>query len=231
VIKATVLIILLAGEIFFGFAIAGEGGQVHTANQRWDFDNNPVDQSPAGFSFGRTGSGRVGRWLIKTDKDAPSAANVLAQTDTDATSYRFPVAVADSALLRNARVSVRCKPVSGKVDQACGLVFRYRDENNYYVVRANALENNIRLYFVKEGKRQQFAGWDGPVSNGVWHGLRVEARDDRFEIYWNDKRVIDARDQTFKESGRIGAWTKADSVTYFDDLTVEPLDLGSGNRK
>jgi len=231
VLKATFLIILLAAKIFFGFAIAGEGGQVRTGTQRWDFDNNPVDQSPAGFSFGRTGSGRVGQWLVKTDKDAPSGANVLAQTDTDATSYRFPVAVADSALLRNARVSVRCKPVSGKVDQACGLVFRYRDENNYYVVRANALENNVRLYFVKEGKRQQFAGWDGPVSNGVWHTLRVEARDDRFEIYWNDKRVIDARDQTFNESGRIGVWTKADSVTHFDDLTVEPLDLGSGDRK
>ena len=128
-------------------------------------------------------------------------------------------------------MSVRCKPVSGKVDQACGLVFRYLDENNDDVVRANALENNVRLYFVKEGKRQQFAGWDGPVSNGVWHTLRVEARDDRFEIYWNDKRVIDTRDQTFKESGRVGVWTKADSVTYFDDLTVESLDLGPGDRK
>ncbi|HEX2229749.1 MAG TPA: hypothetical protein VHM64_21665, partial [Candidatus Binatia bacterium] len=88
-----------------------------------------------------------------------------------ATSYRFPVAVADSPSLRNTRVSVRCKALSGKVDQACGLVFRYRDENNYYVVRANALENNIRLYYVKDGKRQQFAGWDGPVSSGVWHVL------------------------------------------------------------
>ena len=230
-LKATVLIILLAGDIFSGFAIAGEGGQVRTGNQRWDFENNPVDQSPAGFSFGRTGSGRVGRWLVKTDKGAPSGANVLAQTDTDTTSYRFPVAVADSTLLRDARVSVRCKPVSGKVDQACGLVFRYLDENNYYVVRANALENNVRLYFVKDGKRQQFAGWDGPVGNRVWHSLRVEARNDRFEIYWNDKRAIDARDHTFTESGRVGVWTKADSVTYFDDLTVESLDLGSGNRK
>jgi hypothetical protein len=191
---------------------------------QWDLQNNPVDQAPAGFSFGRTGSGRLGQWLIKTDKDAPAGANVLAQTDTDATSYRFPVAVADSPSLRNARVSVRCKALSGKVDQACGLVFRYRDENNYYVVRANALENNVRLYFVKDGKRQQFGGWDGPVSRGAWHGLRVEARDDRFEIYWNEKKVIDARDQTFKESGRIGVWTKADSLTYFDDLSVEAIE-------
>ena len=148
-LKATVLIILLAGEIFFRLR-ARRGGWTGAYRQsEMGFREQPGRWSPAGFSFGRTGSGRVGRWFAKTDKDAPSGANVLAQTDTDATSYRFPVAVADSALLRNARVSVRCKPVSGKVDQACGLVFRYRDENNYYVVRANALENNVRLYFVR----------------------------------------------------------------------------------
>ena len=102
--------------------------------------------------------------------------------------------------------------------------FRYPDENNYYVVRANALENNVRLYFVKDGKRHQFGGWDGPVSSGVWHVLRVEARGDRFEIYWNDKRVIDARDQTFKDTGQVGLWTKADSLTYFDSLSVEAIE-------
>jgi hypothetical protein len=223
--------VIVVTVALFALTFVALPGEIRNQISKWDFEGDTRDQSPGGFSFGRTGSGRVGRWLIKTDKDAPSGANVLAQTDTDATSYRFPVAVADSALLRNARVSVRCKPVSGKVDQACGLVFRYRNENNYYVVRANALENNVRLYFVKDGKRQQFAGWDGPVTNDVWHGLRVVAQEDRFEIYWNDKRVIDARDQTFKEIGRIGVWTKADSVTYFDDLTVESLDLGSGNLK
>lgn len=195
-----------------------------TANWKWDFENDPVEQPPAGFTFGRTGSGRLGRWLVKSEKDAPSGVNVLAQTDVDATSYRFPVAVADSISVRNFRLSVRCKPVSGKVDQACGLVFRYRDENNYYVVRANALENNVRLYSVKDGKRQQFAGWDGSVANGVWHELRVSANSDRFEIYWNGKKVIDARDQVFKEAGKVGVWTKADSLTYFDDLTAESLD-------
>jgi hypothetical protein len=188
-------------------------GQVRTANWKWDFERDPLDQPPAGFTFGRTGSGRLGRWLVKSEKNAPSGVNVLAQTDDDATSYRFPVAVADSVSLRNFRLTVRCKTLSGKVDQACGLVFRYRDENNYYVVRANALENNIRLYFVKDGKRQQFAGWDGPVSSGVWHELRVDAKGERVEIYWNDKKIIDASDRTFQEAGKIGVWTKADSIT------------------
>jgi hypothetical protein len=220
---AIVLILFVAGHVF---AMIGEAAQLGTGKWQWDFENNAIDQPPASFDFGRTGSGRSGRWLVKTEKDAPAGPNVLAQTDTDATSYRFPVAVAESPSLINVRVLVRCKPVSGKVDQACGLVFRYRDENNYYVVRANALEKNVRLYFVKEGKRQQFGGWDGPVNSGIWHVLRVEARGDRFEIYWNDKRVIEARDQTFKATGKVGLWTKADSLTYFDDLSVEALEGG-----
>jgi hypothetical protein len=191
------------------------------ASWQWDFENDPAGKPPSGFSFARTGSGRTGRWPVQAEKDAPSGTKVLAQLDTDATSYRFPIAVADSVSLANLRLSVRCKAVSGKVDQACGLVFRYLDENNYYVVRANALENNVRLYYVKEGKRQQFAGWDGPVLAGSWQRLAVELRDDRFQIYWNDKMVIEARNRTFTESGQMGLWTKADSITYFDDLLAE----------
>lgn len=195
------------------------------ASWKWDFESDRVGKPPSSFSFSRTGSGRMGHWLVQAEKDATSGTKVLAQLDTDATSYRFPVAVADSVSLANLRLSVRCKSVSGKVDQACGLVFRYRDENNYYVARANALENNVRLYYVKDGKRQHFAGWDGVVLAVSWHTLAVEVRDDRFQIYWNTKMVIEARDRTFAESGRVGLWTKADSVTYFDDLAVESLDL------
>lgn len=213
VLSATVLLVAPVGR-------PGETGKAWT----WDFESDSIGQSPTGFIFGRTGSGRVGRWLVTADKDSPSGSRVLAQLDSDSTSYRFPLAVADSTFMRNFRLSVRCKPVSGKVDQACGLVFRYRDENNYYVVRANALENNVRLYSGKDGKRQQFPGWDGSVANGVWHELRVSANSDRFEIYWNGKKVIDARDQVFKEAGKVGVWTKADSLTYFDDLTAESLD-------
>jgi hypothetical protein len=118
---------------------------------KWDFEKDSASKPPTGFSFARTGSGRMGRWLVQAQKGTPSATKILAQLDTDATSYRFPVAVADSVSLSDLRLSVRCNAVSGKVDRACGLVFRYRDENNYYVVRANALENNVRLYYVKEG--------------------------------------------------------------------------------
>jgi len=108
-------------------------------------------------------------------------------------------------------------------DRACGLVFRYADENNYYVTRANALENNVRLYHVVSGKRVQFAGWNGPVRSGVWHELGVEAKADHFQVTWDEQKVIDARDRTHTAAGRVGVWTKADSVTYFDDLKVESV--------
>ncbi len=204
--------------VFF-FAIHGQPGQI--GKRKWDFEASSTDQPPTGFSLGRTGSGRMGRWLIKAEKDAPSGAHVLAQVDNDPTSYRFPIAIAEELSLRDFRLAVRCKPVSGKVDQACGLVFRYIDENNYYVTRANALEDNVRFYHVIAGKRSEVASWSGPVSSASWHELSVNAKGDLFEISWDSKKVIEARDKTFSEPGKIGLWTKADSVTYFDDLTVE----------
>ena len=148
---------------------------------------------------------------------------MLAQVDTDGTDYRFPVAVAEAPVLKNLRLEVRCKPVSGKVDEACGLVFRFQDADNYYVTRANATEDNVRLYHVVKGKRRQFAGWNGKVASRTWHTLAVEARGDRFQVFFDGKPVIDAKDDTFKDAGKVGVWTKADSVTYFDALTVNPL--------
>ncbi len=189
----------------------------------WSFEDDSVNGLPSGFSFSRTGEGRLGKWLVTAAQDAPSGANVLAQVDEDATDFRFPLAVADEPLLRNFRLSVKCKPVSGAVDQACGVVFRYQDVNNYYVTRANALEENVRLYHVVEGRRGQFAGWNGTVKTGVWQELKVEVRDNHLLVFWDGKKVIDAHDETFAQAGKVGVWTKSDSITYFDALTVEPL--------
>jgi hypothetical protein len=191
--------------------------------ETWNFDADPVNAPPPGFSFGRTGKGKPGRWVVQAEKDAPSGENVLAQLDTDPTDYRFPVAVANEPKLGNVGLSVRCKPVSGRVDQACGLVFRYQDENNYYLTRANALEDNVNLYYVKDGKRRQITGWRGKVTSGTWHQISVETRDDHFVVTFDGNKVIDAHDSTFSQPGKVGVWTKADSVTYFDDLSAAPL--------
>ena len=188
--------------------------------ETWNFDADPVNAPPPGFSFGRTGKGKPGRWVVQAEKDAPSAGNVLAQLDTDTTDYRFPVAVAGEPKFGDVNLSVRCEPVSGRVDQACGLVFRYEDENNYYLTRANALEDNVNLYYVKDGRRRQITGWRGKVTSGAWHQLGVEARGDHFVVSFDGNKVVDTHDSTFSQPGKVGVWTKADSVTYFDDLTA-----------
>jgi 3-keto-disaccharide hydrolase len=188
------------------------------------FDTDRVDFPPTRMSFTKTGRGRAGRWVVRADVTAPSAPNVLAQTDTDDTDYRFPIAVLAEPTAANVRVRVRCKPVSGRVDRACGIVVRYKDESNYYVTRANALEGNIRFYVVERGKRKQLASFEGRVTANAWHDFRIEARGDRFTVAcWDGKQVLDQKDATFPATGRVGLWTKADSVTYFDDLEVEAL--------
>jgi hypothetical protein len=202
--------------------VSGAGESTAPSATTWNFDSDKPEMPPAGFAFGRTGGGREGRWVVRAEKDAPSAPNVLAQVDGDATDYRFPVAFTGPEM-SDLRLSVKCKPVAGKVDQGCGLVFRLKDADNYYLTRANALEDNVRLYHVVKGSRRQFAGWNGKVASGVWHELAVEAQGDHFQVFFNGKKVIDAHDKTFTEAGKMGVWTKADSVIYFDDLTAQPL--------
>lgn len=203
-----------------GWAIArAQGPSVKV----WDFQSDALNGPPTGFSFGRTGQGPEGRWLVVQDATAPSGDHVLAQLDQDDTDYRFPVAVADAPSLKDLRLEVRCKPVSGKTDEACGIVFRYRDADNYYVARANALEDNVNLYYVVKRRRRQIQGWSGKVVPGTWHTLAIEARGDRLQVFWEGKPIIDVKDDTFKDAGKVGVWTKADSVTYFDALTSTPL--------
>ena len=194
------------------------------AARTWDFQADKIDEAPASFTFARTGDGRPGRWIVRVDPSAPAGDHVLAQVDEDRTDNRFPVAVANGPVLKDLRLEVRCKQLYGKTDQACGLVFRYRDENDYYVVRANALEDNVRLYHVANGRRRELAGWNGKVASQTWHTLSVEARGDRFVVSFDGKQVIDATDDTFREPGKVGLWTKADSVTEFDALRVGPLE-------
>jgi hypothetical protein len=198
-------------------AVAQGGGAT------WDFQADAVNAPPSGFSFGRTGHGREGKWVVLTDPSAPSGDHVLVQTDTDDTDYRFPLAVANAPDVKDLRLEVRCKPVSGKVDQACGVVFRFKDPDNYYVARANALEDNVNLYRVVMGRRREIRGWNGKVTTNAWHSLAVEARGDHLQVFWDGKPVVDAKDDTFRDAGKVGLWTKADSVTYFDALTVKPL--------
>jgi hypothetical protein len=148
--------------------------------------------------------------------------------DADNTRARFPVAVLSDISAADIDLSVRFRPISGRVDQAAGLVWRYRDQDNYYIVRANALEGNVVLYKVEDGKRTDLPvkgegrtyGKKAEVPAKQWSTLRVVANGRLFEVYFNDTKLYDVEDATFTHSGKVGVWTKADSVTQFDDLTI-----------
>src|SRR5436309_9156870 len=155
----------------------------------FNFDNDAVDKPPAGFTSYATGGGPAGKWLVKEMSDAPSGKNVLQQTDADRTNTRFPILIAEKGEYTDLDVSVKGKALSGKKDQGIGLVFRFRDPKSYYVVRANALENNFRLYRMVNGRRLQFAGANLTVTSNQWHTLQVVAKGDHIVCYFDGKQL------------------------------------------
>ncbi len=185
----------------------------------FNFEKDADGQPPAGFTSYATGEGSAGKWLVQEMADSPSGKHVVVQTDAEATDNRFPVLIADKEDYADVDVSVKGKAISGKGDQGIGLVFRFRDPQSYYVVRANALENNVRLYKMVDSRRKQIAGAEVKVTSGQWHTLRVVARGDHIVCYFDGQKLIDVHDATYAQ-GKVGLWTKADSVTAFDDLTV-----------
>jgi hypothetical protein len=193
-----------------------------------NFDKDEEGKAPKGFIFGLTGNGKPGVWVVRKDPETSSAPNVLAQMDADPVSYRFPLCVYEGFIGEDVDVSVRYKPLSGKEDQAAGIVWRYQDPDNYYIVRANAVENNVVLYKVEKGRRTDLPlvgkgrtyGVKAPIPSGKWGTLRVVAVGGLFEVYSNGVKLFEVEDTTFPMAGKVGLWTKADSVTLFDDLTI-----------
>ena len=210
--------LLAAAGIACGSRVAAQTPQPpHT------FENAATGAPPPGFSFALTGRGGPVRWVVLEDPSAPAGAKVVAETSQDRTSDRFPLAILDGFEARDVAISVRFKPVSGTVDQAAGLMVRLRDPRNYYIARANALENNVRLYRVVDGRRAQFAGVDVPVPRDRWQTLGLRVESDRLEVALDGRSLFSTTDRTFREAGRVGLWTKADSLTHFDALEVTPL--------
>lgn len=196
-----------------------EAGTDDTGNPNavyeFDFDEDPVMASPASFSVA------LGQWQVEADGDAVSAPNVLRQSES-VSDPEFPRIALDEPSFADVRLSVQCRPETGVIDQACGAMVRVQDEDNYIITRANVLESNLRLYRVVDGVREQFASVDVEVVGGEWHELAIEAIGTSFVVSWDGSALIEAQDDTFA-SGGVGLWTKADSVTAFDDLRVEAL--------
>jgi hypothetical protein len=179
-----------------------------------NFDHLKTGAAPPGWTATQTGSGSA-KWSVEKDDSAPSQPNVLKQSG-EAT---FPVCIKNDASLQDGFVEVKFKPIAGKEDQAGGVIWRVQDSNNYYIARANALEDNVTIYHTINGKRVGFNNINAKVTSGVWHTLRVDFEGNKFTVSFDGKKVIEANDESFKEAGKVGVWTKADSVTLFDNFT------------
>ena len=179
-----------------------------------DFDKAAVGALPPGWTCGVTGKGNP-RWQVEPDTTAPSKPNVLKQIGRGT----FPWCVKNGVSIADGFAEVRFKSISGKEDQAGGLVWRWKDGDNYYVARANALEDNVSLYYTERGIRMTIKYVDAPVAGDVWHTLRVEFHGTRMKVALNGKSYIERDDSHIVGAGAVGVWTKADSVTAFDDFT------------
>ena len=178
------------------------------------FDKAETGKPPTGWTAGQTGAGRA-IWTVVPDATAPSQPNVLKQSGT----ATYPVCLRDDTSIQNGFVEVKLKPVSGKEDQAGGVVWRAKDLNNYYVARANALEDNVTVYYTVNGRRTEKKRADMKVASNQWHTLRVDFQGAHVTVTLDGKRALDWDDETFRDAGKVGVWTKADSVTLFDDFS------------
>jgi hypothetical protein len=174
---------------------------------------------------GLTGGGGPVDWQILEDPEHAAGPRVLAEVSGDSTGNRFPICVFPGVEAQNVEVTVAFKPVSGRVDQAAGIAVRVRDEDNYYITRANALEGNVRFYIVEGGVRRQLAGVDVGVPSQQWQSLGLRIEGANVEVSLNGQKLFDFGEASvFNDAGGVAVWTKADSLTYFDDVMVLPLN-------
>src|SRR4051794_12888093 len=200
-------------KTFIALLMAAAATSAETVN----FDDAKPGQLPPGWTATQTGKGK-GVWTVEKDDSAPSKPNVLKQSG----KATYPVCIKDDTSLKDGFVEVKFKPISGKEDQAGGVVWRAKDANNYYVARANALEDNVTIYHTINGRRTEKKRTDMKVATGAWHTLRVDFQGAHYTVTLDGKKAIEWDDATLKDAGKVGVWTKADSVTLFDDFSYGP---------
>jgi hypothetical protein len=188
-----------------GTEVEAERGKVY----KLDFDDD-TGTLPTSMSS------VLGQWTRDAEATAPSAPNVLRQSG-EFGNPDYPRVLLNDLVFTNATTRVRCRVESGGTDRACGIMFRARDSENYYITRANSLEDNVRLYKVVDGSRMQISSANVSVTSGEWHTLEATAAAEELVVSWDGQELIRTRDATYAE-GKVGLWTKADSVTAFDDL-------------
>ena len=214
-------VLLWTGAAMIG-AVFGQASRAAGEALVIDVSNVSPGVLPVGFTVARTGQGAPAAWSVQEDVSVPSK-RVIAQTSTAHTDHRFPLAIYEKMSAANLDVQVRFKAVGGRVDRAGGIAIRLADSNNYYVVRANALEDNVNFYHVVKGVRREIRGASVKVASDEWHTLGIKAEGQEFTILFNGKSLFKVQDSTFTNAGKVALWTKADSVTRFDGLTITTL--------
>jgi len=197
----------------------------------WNFDKHATGEWPDGLRVASTHSGKApAKWAIQADPTAPSKPNVLRLLETRNTGHTYNLLVFDHTSLRDLDLRVALKANSGEEDQGGGLIWRCKDENNYYICRLNPLESNFRVYKVEGGKRTQFKSAEVRARAGQWYTIRVVMIGDDIHCDLDGKELLTAKDATFKDAGKIGLWTKADAASSFDDLTASEIRPPVGER-
>ena len=211
----------------FGYAMAQT--RVETTGKAdaasWDFDDVPVGKLPVGWKVAATNrKGPLATWQVVRDKTAPSGERVIAMTRPNHTSGRsFNICWTDTVSFFDGEIEVRFKSVKGEEDQGGGIIWRVQDSENYYIARFNPLEDNFRIYYVRDGARKTMASVRVALPVGRWHTLKIIQRGNQFEGYLNGKKLLDGTNNLFTKPGGVGLWTKADAVTLFDDFRVRPF--------
>ncbi len=200
--------------------------KLNTENQVTNTDTTINFEESAAGSLPKDWVAPTGKWMVVTEENN----KVLKQGAANSGST-FNICVNDKIVYQDLQLQVKLKAVGGKEDQGGGLVWRYLDKNNYYIVRANPLEKNVVLYKVENGKRKDLPlvgkgrtyGMDAPMQTAKWHTLKVNIQENMFTVLFDGKELFKVKDDTFKEGGLVGVWTKADAQTNFDELTIQSL--------
>ena len=196
---------------------AGEGKE-----RVFKFSKDDVGKVPTGWKAEKTGKGEGSEWKVVEDETAPSKSGVALAQIAKSPGGVFNICVAEDTKYKDVELSVSFKAVAGESDQGGGFVWRYQDNNNYYICRMNPLEDNYRVYKVVAGRRMQLGTKEGlKVKAREWHKLKIKMIGDQIECYLDDKKELEVKDDTFQNTGNMGLWSKADAQTHFDDFAVK----------
>ncbi len=225
-VTVSTIMLILVLFLFHSPVLAQEGEQEEATESHeleWTFENIPVGEIPQGWKVeGTNQRGPLATWQVVEEKDAPSGTHVLALIRPNHHfGGTFNLCWTDKIRFKDGEIEVHFKANSGVEDQGGGVIWRAKDKDNYYISRFNPLENNFRIYYVKDGARRMLASARIKLPAHTWHELKITHYGTKICGYLNGKKLLEVKDNTFPDAGGVGLWTKADAATSFDDFEVE----------